>query len=384
MASTIFTGWTIGAALTALAIPASPSVTIASAQSGAAPRVAVITRTDVRPDVRVHVDVDVDQRDRDRDQDRRDRELERNRNQNRDRDRDQERGGEEERISKRFKVGANGSLLLTNISGDIQVTGGSGSEIVVEAVKHARSRGGDDGRQQLQNLDVSIQESAGRVEVRTYHRGKNDRSWVDYVVTVPTGARVDVQSVSGEVHVTKVNGETRAESVSGNVTAMGLGRVTLLKSVSGDVELTNSQSDSELTISTVSGNIRGGSIKARAIVVSTVSGDGQLRGCECGRAQLKSVSGSVEYAGPLAQGGRYEANVHSGDIRFLPSGPVGFELEANSFSGDIHTDGPLKVTSSNRNSHGPGRSVRGTAGNGGAFVELTSFSGDIVVSSGGK
>jgi DUF4097 and DUF4098 domain-containing protein YvlB len=360
MASTTFTGWTIGAAMAVLTVPASPSVTYAAG----APRAIVLERDQ--------------NKNKEKDKNKND-----NENQDRDRDRERDRGTDQERITKRFKVGATGSLLLTNVSGDIQITGGPGSEIVIDAVKHARSRGGDDGRQQLQNLDVSIQETAGRVEVRTYHRGKNDRSWVDYVVSVPSGARVDVQSVSGEVQVSRVQGETRAESVSGNVTATALGRVTQVKSVSGDVEVTNSQSDSELTISTVSGNIRGSSIKARGILVNSVSGDSLLRGCECGRAQLKSVSGTVEYSGPLAQGGRYEANVHSGDIRFMPSGPVGYELEASTFSGDIRTEGPIKVTSMSRN-RGPGRSVHGVAGNGGAFIDLSSFSGDIVVGVGGK
>jgi DUF4097 and DUF4098 domain-containing protein YvlB len=367
MASTLLTRWTLAAALAALMTPAAPALAHAASGSTAA--------QDVERDqgARGYKEKDKD-KDKDKDGDQ-------------DRGRGRDAGGDEEqeRIAKSFKVGATGSLVLTNISGDIRVTGGSGAEIVIDAVKHARGRGGMDGRQQLQNLDVSISEAGGRVEVRTYHRGKNDRSWVDYTVTVPAGTRVDLQSVSGDVTVRNVKGETRAESVSGNVVCDGLGRVTQIKSVSGNVELTNSQSDTDLLLSTISGDVRAAALKARGLTLSTVSGEASIKGCECTRAQLKTVSGSLSYSGPLAQGGRYEGNAHSGDIRFFPSGPVGYELEASTFSGDIHTEPPLKVTSSSRG-HGPGQSLRGVAGNSGAFLVLTTFSGDIQVggSSGGR
>lgn len=377
MASTLFTRWTLGAALAVLAAPASSTALAAgrdAAASGTATPVARATSSS-------RADGDATQtRVRERERERA-REVEREREQQQDRERrGRDEGQEDERITKSFKVGSSGSLLLTNISGDIRVTGGSGSEIVIEAIKHARSGRNGDGATQLRNLDVSIQESGGRVEVRTYHRGKNDRSWVDYVVTVPSGARVDLQSVSGGVQVKAVQGETRAESVSGDVVGAGLGRVTQLKSVSGNVELTNSQSDSELTVSSISGDVRAASLKARSVVLTTVSGEAIVKGCECNRAMLKSVSGNLEYAGAIMSGGRYEANAHSGDIRFTPSGSAGYELEASTFSGDIHTEPPLKVTSSSRG-RGPGQSLRGTAGNGGAFLDLTTFSGDIFVGS---
>jgi len=56
---------------------------------------------------------------------------------------------------------------------------------------------------------------------------------------------------------------------------------------------------------------------------------------------------------------------------------VGFELEASSFSGRIRSDLPLNVASQSdeRMNH----SLRGTFGDGAAWVRLASFSGNVAV-----
>ena len=89
-----------------------------------------------------------------------------------------------------------------------------------------------------------------------------------------------------------------------------------------------------------------------------------------------SVSGSVEFGGTLAKGGRYELNSHSGDVRVVLSGATGFELEANSFSGSIRSDLPLKM----QGDVGRRRSVQGVFGDGSAVLSVTTFSGSVVIS----
>ena len=61
-----------------------------------------------------------------------------------DRYQDSRQGPEQiDKSSQTFKVGADGSLDLTGISGDVRVTGGSGNEIRVEATKRVRHRDAD-------------------------------------------------------------------------------------------------------------------------------------------------------------------------------------------------------------------------------------------------
>src|SRR4029079_14377725 len=67
-----------------------------------------------------------------------------------------------ERFSRKVKIGRDGRVSVSNISGDIVVTAGSGDEVSIEAVKHGR---GD--QAQLQRVRIVVEDRAGRVEIRT-------------------------------------------------------------------------------------------------------------------------------------------------------------------------------------------------------------------------
>src|SRR4051794_41136212 len=125
-----------------------------------------------------------------------------------------------ERFSRKVKIGRDGRFTLSNISGDIVVTAGSGDEVSIEAIKRTR---GD--RSELGRVQITVDDRAGRVDVRTEHEQnrmernrQGDRVSVDYTVTVPASVSVDVHSVSGSLKVTGVHGSLRAETVSGEVT----------------------------------------------------------------------------------------------------------------------------------------------------------------------
>jgi len=102
----------------------------------------------------------------------------------------------------------------------------------------------------------------------------------------------------------------------------------------------------------------------------------------CDRAQVRTVSGSMEFAGPLVKSGRYEFTSHAGDVRLKLAGSQGFELAAKTFSGDVHSDLPLTMVSSGTPPHGgpERRDVRGTFGDGSALVIVKTFSGSVAVS----
>ena len=297
----------------------------------------------------------------------------------------QPRGASEdtETFSRTFKVGRGSSLFLTNVAGDLTVTGGPGDEIKIDAVKRTRAREAAT-KEDLARASIEASERGGRVEVRTVYSGRHNQVSVDFTVRVPSDASVDLKSVSGDIKLSNVTGEARAESVSGRVSASGVGRVASVKSVSGDVDLTDVKANGDLTANSVSGHVQAKGIKARSIDASTVSGDLLLDDMTCERVTSKSVSGSLEYSGPLARSGRYELHSHSGTIRLRLAGDTGFELEANSFSGTIRSDLPLTLhttDSGDERRHGPHRrAIRGTFGDGSALITLQTFSGDILVS----
>ncbi|MEO5820616.1 MAG: DUF4097 family beta strand repeat-containing protein [Vicinamibacteraceae bacterium] len=291
----------------------------------------------------------------------------------------QDRKGDQQTVEapvqvRSFNVGANGSLKLANVAGDVKVTGGAGTEIKVEARIHGKGKTEADARAQFDSVKVDMRQNGNRVDVETTHQ-RNSRAWVDYTVVVPNGASIDVRTVSGDVFVSDVAGSARAETVSGDVVATGLGQVAALRSVSGDVQGTGLSSDGAVTFNSVSGDITIKNLKAKSATFETVSGTARVDTCDCGGAQSSSVSGDVVYTGTLVKGGRYVFTSHSGDISLMTSS--GFELDAATFSGDIRVDGLTGQGDTDR--PGPGRTRRGTVGGGGAVVEAKTFSGDLRV-----
>lgn len=285
-----------------------------------------------------------------------------------------------ERISRSFKVGGSGSLDLGAISGDIIVQAGGGDTITVEAIKRVRSRNADEAKRQLANTDVTMTQNGTRVEVRLHYMGRNNHASVDFKVSAPAGTSVNVRSVSGDVEVVNVKGEVRAESVSGDVTATGTPRLALAKTVSGDLELSGVSSPGTLELSTVSGDMTVRAVKVRGIDAESVSGSVVLTDVACDRASVKSMSGDVEYLGPLTKNGRYELRSHSGDIRLTLPGDIGFELEASTFSGNVRSDLPITSRAGdNLTGSGRRRGIRGTHGDGSALLIISTFSGDVAI-----
>jgi DUF4097 and DUF4098 domain-containing protein YvlB len=294
-----------------------------------------------------------------------------------------------DRVVQSVKVGAAGALDLSNISGDVRVTGTSGSEITVEAVKRVRHRDADEARRLLQQLRVEITTVGDRVEVRTvYPRrsgGSGERSIsvrVDYTISVPTRAAVAIKTISGDAGVTKVEGEVRAETVSGNVTVSGTPNLMLARTVSGDVTARDVAGASTLTLGTVSGTVVASGVKARSLECGSVSGGIQLSGIDVERLLAKSVSGTIEFGSPLARGGRYDFGSHSGDIRLVLTSQTGFELDASTFSGSVRSDFPvtMRADGGGRERRDSTRSIRGSFGDASALVSLKTFSGSVVIS----
>ena len=297
-----------------------------------------------------------------------------------------------ERFSRKVKIGRDGRFTLGNIAGDITVTTGSGDEVSIDAVKRTR---GD--KSELDRVHIIVDERGGRVDVQTDHgqmerreRGsRTDHASVDYTIVVPASVSVDLHSISGTIKVTGVHGSLRAEAISGNVTITDAPKLETAKTVSGDVMLTGITTDGDLTASSVSGNVRAKGLKARGVDLVIISGDISVSDVTCDRLAVKSVSGTVEYAGGIAKGGRYEINAHSGNVRLMLANPAGFELNANSFSGSIRSELPLTIggDSARRDDRSRGgrtagpnsHSMRATFGDGSATLVVHTFSGDIVI-----
>jgi hypothetical protein len=271
-----------------------------------------------------------------------------------------------ERFSRTSHLDQDGTFDLTNVYGTIVLTGGTGRDVTIEAVKRVQRPNANAARALLRMIDIQVTEGANRIEVRTMvPRPRNFPGSVDYMVTLPQDARVTVRTVSGNIRATNIRGE-------------------LLKSVSGDIEIVGGSADDVMTASTVSGNIAVRGLRARTTQLTTVTGNVRVDDLQADRLAVRAVNGNIEYAGDVARSGRYEFVTHSGDIRLMLSGATGFEVQANSLSGTVRSDFPIARRSEpgaeGRSGGATARGLRGAFGDASAMLVLRAFSGNISVS----
>lgn len=295
-----------------------------------------------------------------------------------------------ERFTSTQKVGDGAVLDLSHLAGNIQVTGGGGSEIKIEATKRVRQRDAAEAKRQLDALRIEVNNYNGRVEVRTIYprrpatRGNSLSASVDYLIAVPAGTRIALKSISGDITVAGVKGEVRAETVSGDVSLTNTPNVSIAKTVSGDVTARDIGTQTALVLGTVSGTVIGTGLRVRSLEAGSVSGDVRLTGSAIERLEASSVSGNIEFDAPLVKGGRYEFTSHSGNVRVVLSGNTGFELDADTFSGSVRSDVPVTLRSMGVNERrqargGSNRAIRGTYGDASAILSVRSHSGSVVI-----
>ena len=121
---------------------------------------------------------------------------------------------QEERFSRQFDIGAEGSFTLTNVSGEIVVRGGSGDQLQVEAVKRvhdARAVEPVVAARQREAHEVGLAE---RLKVRRNQRVQCDRAVVVERVAVAVddfgvrGDRIDGDIADDLEHAAAVKGST--------------------------------------------------------------------------------------------------------------------------------------------------------------------------------
>jgi hypothetical protein len=261
----------------------------------------------------------------------------------------------------RRELAAGKRLYVQNVIGDVRVTGGSGRQVEVTAMKKAGRHGRpDDVTVEIVELTDGVaicvrypgQHSGSREDRPDSHDGRStskhnicrSNSWnngnnrndteVDITVRVPEGLLLRIGTVSGDV---------TAERLVGTID---------LQSVSGDVRLTGGRGPS--------------------IALETVSGDIELQGGDAKEVSGHTVSGEVTFTGSVIDGGSYDFSTTSGDIRLTLPGRPNATLSAATFSGQFSSN--LSTTpNETRRRH----RYDATWGSGSARLDVESLSGDI-------
>jgi hypothetical protein len=279
----------------------------------------------------------------------------------------------------KLAIGATGALELKNVVGDITVKAGSGRDATVEIVRTSRGRTDADAKLGLERVKVDVVTRGDRSSVTTVYPNEQQRGRpaysvsTTYVVSMPAGARLEAHSIAGNIRVAGVRGDIQADTISGTLDISNAARITNARTVNGKLTLTGIDSDGAVECGTMNGTVVLTDVKARRLNVNVISGDIVAKNIQVGGADVGSMSGDIDFSGPVTAAGRYAFKTHSGEIRLMLAG--GYEFEGRSFSGDVRGEPGLSLTRST----GMREITRGTIGGGGAFVEATTFSGSVTV-----
>lgn len=222
-------------------------------------------------------------------------------------------------------IAAGKTLRIQDVNGSIKASGTSGKEASVSAVR--RSKKSDPKSVEIrveQDGDVTIicavwpnQQDANGCNEHSHndndHGNHNDVD-VEFTVSVPAGIKFEGRTVNGPVAASGLVADAEVTSVNGDVTLATRG--------TGSAE-------------TVNGDVR--------LSMGASSWTGEL--------EAKTVNGSVTVE--------------------MPS-PANLEVRANTLNGEISSDFPMTL----QGKMSP-RNMRGTIGNGGPRLELSTVNGPI-------
>lgn len=278
-------------------------------------------------------------------------------------------------FSRQVSADPKGSVRVSNVSGDITITGWDRSGVDVQ---------GELGTG-VERIDVN--EDGGDVQIRVIlkdHDWLNRNGWRDsearLTIKVPVTADLEASSVSGSIKVSGSRGEQRLKSVSGDIQSQVAGTDVNATSVSGRVELTGTGKESHVRATSVSGDVKlnrmGGDIEARS-----TSGYVDVETSNASDVHAGTVSGSLSVRGTLSREADIDLNAVSGRVKVSAQAPAGFRYDLSSFSGSIRNCFGVEADSEERNRRGwsPGSRLSGERGDGKASIRARSHSGSVEI-----
>src|SRR3954471_21765209 len=269
-------------------------------------------------------------------------------------------------IDTTVRLDRGGSVDLSLISGKIRVVGWDQPSVKISASIESGY---------LRFSANSSRVTLGVDDERRGH-GHNNVGEARYDVSVPRGARLILEAVSGDVIASGSQGEIEASSVSGDVNISDGARTVSAESVSGSVRV--ARVNGNLRSETVSGDLRAESVSGD-LEASSVSGEITLTGVQSKDVRTETVSGDINYTGSIEPSGRYSFEAHSGTLNLNIPRNAGAQFSVETFSGGVKADFPITLPPGSR--RGREGHMEFTIGDGRARVTAETFSGEININS---
>jgi DUF4097 and DUF4098 domain-containing protein YvlB len=199
-----------------------------------------------------------------------------------------------ETVDRTLPMPAGGTLRLKTFSGRVKITGGSGDQVVIHAIRRAS-------RDRLNDIKLEITQSGSTVEVDANHRlveRRNDNVVeTDFEITVPSKTRLDIKTFSADVTVMGVSASQNIDGFSSDIAVESSewadGTTIDVNTFSGDVRLRLPQSArGNIDFNSFSGTFES-DLPVTLNTSSRRNFRGALNGGGPGDLRLKTFSGDV-------------------------------------------------------------------------------------------
>lgn len=260
------------------------------------------------------------------------------------------RNGFEVEIEHTFTVESENSVLeIERYSGDVELVGSDGDQVVITEIVYVRAKNEEDAREKGIRLFSEIEETRDRIRVEGSLRyGDNKNLYVKLargmsaivsttngdITVMSTDAGIEVMSGNGDISVVSSSSFVEAHSGNGDIDIAAIGAAVTASTGAGDITLAdiNDHVDLEtgvgdITLSRVAGDAKaqtgGGDIMVEEIAgntdLRTAGGDIEAYQIE-GSADLSTAGGSIQVADikgdlfAISFGGDIEGNAIGGTV----------------------------------------------------------------------
>jgi DUF4097 and DUF4098 domain-containing protein YvlB len=246
-------------------------------------------------------------------------------------------------------------ISLTGVSGDVAVSTWDQNRVRVLA-----EHGSDD------RVNIALDGS----ELSISAASSMGLAIVDFELTVPTAASLNVSAPFADVRIIGTRGNVSVETVEGDIHLEGGRGQVQLHAVSGDVMVFETEAsleaasvDGDVTITNASGTIQ----------AETVDGDVSLINAASESVKAASVDGDITWDGDIRDGGRYSFVTHDGDLMVGVQAGANAQVFVASFDADFMSDLDVELEAGDEDA----KRFNFTLGSGSARIELESFDGTI-------
>lgn len=256
------------------------------------------------------------------------------------------------------RLASGATLGVKHFNGPIDVRETSGDRVEFRATRIGR---------RSEDVTFEVENSSGGVTICSVYRGRNicdddrGRGWGWYrnegppttrlTILLPKGVRLDANTGNGAISVDKASNDVELHTGNGDVR---------LSMTAGTVDVTSGNGDVDIDGAT--GTVRATTGNGR-VYVTTASGPVNVRtGNGAIDVRMKTITGSGDMT------------FSTGNGRVTVALPEGFngEIDASTGHGDFRSDFEIRVLGRLNP-----RRVRGTIGNGGRLIRMSSGNGQL-------